>query len=121
MAKPAFKPQRKMWSKKFTYDYWMESTGVPIHTGFFIDDLRTVELGWWEERQCQTAFIQLLGQEGVSSTRITEIPAGESTQARSSLPSMKSSTWFREEGSPPSGTIAAAPKKASSGSSTACF
>ncbi len=36
MAKPAFKPQRTMWSKKFTYDYWMESTGVPIQKGFFV-------------------------------------------------------------------------------------
>ena len=80
MAQAAFKPERAMWSKKFTYDYWMESIGVPIHTGFFIDDLRTVELGWWEERQCMSAFIQLLGSEGVSSSRITEIPAGESTR-----------------------------------------
>jgi len=80
MAQAAFKPPRTMWSKTFTYDYWMESTGIPIHTGFFIDDLRTVELGWWEERQCMSAFIQLMGQEGVSSTWITEIPAGESTR-----------------------------------------
>ncbi len=78
MAKAAFKPQRQMWGKLFTYDYWMESTGVPIHRGFHIEDLRTVELGWWEERQCKTAFIQLMGQEGVSSTRLTEIPPGES-------------------------------------------
>jgi len=80
MAKAAFKPQRTMWSKTFTYDAWMESTGIPIHTGFFIEDLRTVELGWWEERQCMSAFIQLMGQEGVSSTRITEIPPGENTR-----------------------------------------
>ncbi len=77
MAKAAFKPQRAMWSKLFTYDYWMESTGVPIHKGFYVEDLRTLELGWWEERQCMTAFIQLMGQEGVSSARVTEIPAGQ--------------------------------------------
>jgi len=55
----------------------MESLGVPIHKGFFIEDLRTVALGWWEERQCMTAFIQLTGGEGVTSTRITEIPPGK--------------------------------------------
>jgi len=44
MAQAAFKPPRTMWRKTFTYDSWMESTGIPIHTGFFIDDLRTVEL-----------------------------------------------------------------------------
>jgi len=80
MAQATFKPQRTMWSKTFTYDAWMESTGIPIHTGFFIEDLRHAELGWWEERQCMSAFIQLMGQEGVSSTRITEIPAGETTR-----------------------------------------
>jgi mannose-6-phosphate isomerase-like protein (cupin superfamily) len=79
MTQSPFKPQRAMWSKKFTYDYWMESLGVPIHKGFYIEDLRNLSLGWWEERQCMTAFIQLVGQEGVSSTRITEIPAGETT------------------------------------------
>ncbi len=77
MAKAAFKPQRQMWSKLFTYDYWIESTGVPIHKGFYVEDLRKLELGWWEERKCQTAFIQLMGQEGVSSTRLTDIPPGE--------------------------------------------
>src|SRR3989475_6255285 len=80
MAKPVFKPERQMWRKKFAYDSWMESTGVPIHKGFFVDDLRTVELGWWEERQCLSAFIQLMGSEGVSSSRITEIVAGETTR-----------------------------------------
>ncbi|WP_104129637.1 cupin domain-containing protein [Cryobacterium sp. N21] len=62
---------------RFVYDEWIESVGVPIHTGFYISDLRTIELGWWEERGCQTGFVQLEGQEGVSETRITEIPPGE--------------------------------------------
>jgi hypothetical protein len=39
--------------KAFTYDRWMHSVGIPIHRGYFISDLRTVELGWWEERQCK--------------------------------------------------------------------
>ena len=61
---------------RFVYDEWMESIGVPIHTGYAVKDMRTVELGWWEERQCNTAFVQLEGQEGVSETRVTEIPPG---------------------------------------------
>ncbi|HEV8341982.1 MAG TPA: cupin domain-containing protein [Candidatus Binatia bacterium] len=77
MAKTAFKPQRAMWSKLFTYDYWMESIGIPIHRGYYVEDLRNLELGWWEERQCMSAFIQLAGQEGVSSARVTEIAPGQ--------------------------------------------
>ena len=63
--------------KEYTYDDWMASTGVPIHRGYFIRDLRTVELGWWEERGCESAFIQLVGQEGVTSAMVQEIPPGE--------------------------------------------
>src|SRR2546425_84574 len=56
MAKAAFKPQRAMYSKVFTYDYWMESTGIPIRRGYYVEDLRKLELGWWEERLCMSAI-----------------------------------------------------------------
>ena len=55
------------------YDKWAASIGIPIHRGYFIDDLRTLELGWWAERECNSAFIQLTGQEGASENRVTEI------------------------------------------------
>ncbi len=64
--------------KGFTYDAWIASLGVPIHRGFFIPDLRTLELGRWDERGCDTAIIQLAGQEGISEARVTEIPPGAS-------------------------------------------
>jgi oxalate decarboxylase/phosphoglucose isomerase-like protein (cupin superfamily) len=63
--------------KAYTYDRWMESVGIPIHRGFFIEDLRTVELGWWDERQCNAAFIQLMGQEGITSAVVMEIAPGK--------------------------------------------
>ena len=59
--------------QKFTYDQWMQSVGIPVHKGFFIPDTRTMELGWWEARGLQAAFIQLMGQEGVSEARVEEI------------------------------------------------
>ncbi|MGW5432781.1 hypothetical protein ACWET9_37145 [Streptomyces sp. NPDC004059] len=62
---------------RFAYDTWMEAQGIPIHRGYFVPDVRTIELGRWEERGCDAAFIQLTGQEGVSEARITEIPPGE--------------------------------------------
>jgi mannose-6-phosphate isomerase-like protein (cupin superfamily) len=61
----------------FVYDEWMETRGVPVHHGFFVRDVRNAELGWWEERKCNSAFIQLEGQQGVSEARITEIKPGE--------------------------------------------
>jgi quercetin dioxygenase-like cupin family protein len=107
MAAPA-KAVRQMWSKTFSYDMWMESIGIPIHKGYYIEDLRTLELEWWEERKCKAAFFQLMGQEGVSSARVTEIAPGKS------LPPLKFAldelvyvaqgrgltTVWRKEGSP---------------------
>jgi quercetin dioxygenase-like cupin family protein len=58
------------------YDRWMESIGIPIHRGYFIDDLRNVELGWWEARGCNSCFLQLSGQENIQEGRVTEIPPG---------------------------------------------
>ena len=66
-----------MWSKHYTYDEWMEAQGIPIYRGYYIEDLRRLQLGWWDERQCNSAFIQLVGQEGVTSARVTEIAPGK--------------------------------------------
>jgi oxalate decarboxylase/phosphoglucose isomerase-like protein (cupin superfamily) len=62
---------------KLAYDQWIESLGVPIYRGHFISDLRTVDVGWWEERQCNVAFLQFMGMEGISEGRITEIAPGQ--------------------------------------------
>jgi quercetin dioxygenase-like cupin family protein len=69
-------PRRRR--EKSLYDRWMEEQGVPVHRGYYIEDVRTVELGWWAARGCDAAFLQLAGQEGVTEARVTEIPPGES-------------------------------------------
>jgi hypothetical protein len=72
-------PATNRWARTKAYDEWVASTGVPVHTGYYIEDMRTVELGWWEERQCHTAFCNLAGQEGVTEVRISEVPPTKST------------------------------------------
>jgi len=59
------------------YDQWIRSIGIPVHKGYFQDDLRTVEVGEWAERGCKAAIIQLAGQEGVTEGRVTEIAPGQ--------------------------------------------
>jgi quercetin dioxygenase-like cupin family protein len=68
-------------SNQLAYERWTTSLEVPIYRGFHIEDLRTIELGWWPQRGCKTAFIQLAGQEGVVEARVTEIPPGETLPA----------------------------------------
>jgi oxalate decarboxylase/phosphoglucose isomerase-like protein (cupin superfamily) len=67
-------PPRRL---KFTHDHWMDSLGLPVYTGYYIEDLRTLELGHWGERGCDAAFIQLEGSQGVTETRASEVPARE--------------------------------------------
>jgi oxalate decarboxylase/phosphoglucose isomerase-like protein (cupin superfamily) len=64
-------PPRRL---KFTHDRWMDSLGLPIYSGYYIEDMRELKLGRWDERGCDAAFIQLEGQQGVTETRVSEIP-----------------------------------------------
>ncbi|MBM2812378.1 MAG: hypothetical protein HW416_3137 [Chloroflexi bacterium] len=59
----------------------MQSLGIPIHRGYYVEDLRTLDLGWWPERECNAAFLVLSGQEGKSEARVTEIPPGKTLPA----------------------------------------
>jgi mannose-6-phosphate isomerase-like protein (cupin superfamily) len=59
---------------RYTHDRWMVGLGLPIYTGYYIEDMRTLPLGHWAERAVDCAFIQLAGQEGVTETRVSEIP-----------------------------------------------
>ena len=58
------KPKKSTGSRgAATYKRWMESIGVPIHQGHHVEDLRTAELAWWEDRQANAAFLYLKGME----------------------------------------------------------
>jgi oxalate decarboxylase/phosphoglucose isomerase-like protein (cupin superfamily) len=74
-------PQRGMYRGSKPYDDWVDSLGVPVHRGYYIEDVRTVETEWWEARQCKTAFLQLAGQQGAAEARVTEIAPGATLPA----------------------------------------
>jgi mannose-6-phosphate isomerase-like protein (cupin superfamily) len=59
---------------RYPHDFWLESLGLPIHTGYYIEDLSRLELGHWAARGCDAAFIQLEGQQGITETRVSEVP-----------------------------------------------
>ena len=63
---------------EFTYDRWMEAQDIPVHRGFFVEDLRKVELAPWKLRGCDAAFMQLEGMQGVVEARVQEIAPGGS-------------------------------------------
>jgi oxalate decarboxylase/phosphoglucose isomerase-like protein (cupin superfamily) len=56
------------------YQQWMAATGIPIHRGFYMPDLRTIEVAPWGERGCNACFLEMVGSEGFAEARVTEIP-----------------------------------------------
>ena len=46
-------------------------------TGLYVEDVRTLELGW-SLRGCRGAVLNLQGHQGVTEARVLEIPPGES-------------------------------------------
>lgn len=59
---------------KYTHDRWMDSLELPVHVGYYIEDMRELTLRRWEERGCDAAFIQLEGAQGITETRVSEVP-----------------------------------------------
>ena len=55
---------------------WQRQQGIPIHTGFFIEDLRKVAVGYWKARNANGAFINL-SNAVVNDAVVLEIPRGE--------------------------------------------
>ena len=63
------------------YLAWQREQGIPIHTGYFVEDLRTVAVGYWKERNANGAFINL-SNAVVNDAVVLEIPRGEKTHPR---------------------------------------
>src|SRR5581483_3814914 len=61
-----------------TYGEYQRREGIPIVTGFGVDDLKTVELGDWPRRGGKGVFINLDGAGGTNDAYVCEIPAGGS-------------------------------------------
>lgn len=60
----------------YAYDRWIDQLGLPVHKGYYIEDLRKVEVAPWEDFECNAAIIQLEGMQGITEARVMEIPGG---------------------------------------------
>jgi hypothetical protein len=70
-------PQATGWGRTTNnYRAWLDGEGVPIHEGYYVEDIRTLELGPSKRFGCDAAFLELAGQEGVSEAHVIEIPPG---------------------------------------------
>ncbi|HEY3115883.1 MAG TPA: cupin domain-containing protein [Chloroflexota bacterium] len=68
------------WERSSAYEQWIDGEGLLIHRGNYVEDLRQIEVGWWQRRGCNAAFLQLAGQGTVNEIRVTEIAVGSTTR-----------------------------------------
>ena len=55
------------------YLVWQREQAIPIHTGYFVEDLRTVAVGYWKEAQCQWRIYQSIQCRGQRRRRCSAI------------------------------------------------
>src|SRR5439155_25658475 len=79
MAATAPKPEAETtWNPRSVYERWMASLELPVYRGHHVDNLGTVELAPWPERECNGGVVDLQGMEDNHEARIVEIPPGKS-------------------------------------------
>ncbi len=66
-------------SERTPYEQWMAGEGVPIHTGYFVPDVRALELKPWKRLGASGALIDLEGAEGTDGAYVFELAPGAST------------------------------------------
>jgi oxalate decarboxylase/phosphoglucose isomerase-like protein (cupin superfamily) len=59
-----------------TYSTWQAAQKIPVITGFFVEDIKTVEVAPWDLKGGLGAFVVLDGTGGVNDAYICEIPPG---------------------------------------------
>jgi mannose-6-phosphate isomerase-like protein (cupin superfamily) len=77
-TQPQQQQQGGMMGRSNAYNNWLKDEGVLVHTGYYIEDVRTLPLARWDRAGCDAAFLTLSGQEGISEAHVIEIPPGQS-------------------------------------------
>src|SRR5438045_2181010 len=66
-------------SEKTPYEQWIEREEVPIHTGYFLENVRTAQLKPWKRLGANGAIINLEGAEATDGAYLCEIAPGAGT------------------------------------------
>src|SRR6266850_1304485 len=66
-----------------TYKDWQAEQKIPVVRGFFVEDINTVELEYWDLKGVPSSFVVLDGTGGTNDAYVCEISAGGKETARS--------------------------------------
>ncbi|MGH7773805.1 MAG: ethanolamine ammonia lyase-activating protein [Candidatus Binatia bacterium] len=70
---------------KSAYHHFLEQEGIPAIRGFYLKDIRKVELAPWKRAGGLGAYLDLEGTGGVNNAYICEIPPGKSLNPQKHL------------------------------------
>ncbi|MBI4329895.1 MAG: cupin domain-containing protein [Chloroflexi bacterium] len=71
--------------KETFYDKWVKAHGIPVVSGYGVEDLNTVRVEPWTRKGGKGAFVILRGGEGMSDAYVCEIPPGGSLKPQRHL------------------------------------
>ncbi len=60
------------------YEEWLQSEGIPVVRGFFVEDVNALELGWWPRMGGLGAYINFDACSGLVNAYVCEMPPGAS-------------------------------------------
>ena len=77
-TRPSYdKVDRKVEVMDTPYDRWISSQGIDVVRGFFVDDLYTVPLKWWDRMGGNGVYIMLDGTGYLDDAYVIGIPPGK--------------------------------------------
>lgn len=83
MSEEKIRSPRQQYDKP--YRDFQDREGIPIHGGWAVEDVRTVEVGPWDRTGGRGAFLNLRGMELACDVQVHEIPPGEALQPQRHL------------------------------------
>ena len=78
-AASATEQKRPSFWGRGAYELFIESEGIPIHTGADVPDLRTAQLGKWARLDAKGAYLRLMGAEDTDNGYLIELEPGKSS------------------------------------------
>ena len=74
----SFRPEP--FSEHTPYEQWMGKEGVPVHIGYSVPNVRTLEVKPWARMGGQGALVDMTGAEGTDGAYILQLNPGETTK-----------------------------------------
>ncbi len=74
-----------VWGTETFYDRWVKAQGIPVVTGYAVDDLNNIKVEPWNRKGGKGAFVILEGAEGMADSYVCEIPPGGSLKPQRHL------------------------------------